>query len=108
MSRQQTIVFVLTRYYFALNSKAFELKKHAVANGKLIENFSGPKSLNESIDTGLKFSNNILPLRFECTYRKGWMPVVWTYPTFNKNYLVYLGEGAEGEFKGTLYYIEIK
>lgn len=90
-----------------LNSKTFELKKHAVANGKLIENLSS-KSLNKSIDTGLKLSNNILPLRFECTDRIGWMPVVWTYPTFNENYLVYFGEGAEGEFKGTLYYIEIK
>ncbi len=91
-----------------LNSKAFELEKHAVTNGKLIESSSGPKLLNESIDTGFKFSNNILPLRFECTDRAGWMPVIWTYPTFSKNYLVYFGEGAQGEFKGTLHYIKIK
>ena len=91
-----------------LNSKAFELKKHVVTKGNLIESFSGPELLNESIDTGFKISNKILPLRFECTDRAGWMPVVWTYPTFSENYLIYFGEGAQGEFQGTLYYIEIK
>lgn len=99
---------ICVKFFNTINSKAFELKKHAVTNGKLIESSSGPKLLNESIDTGFKFSNNILPLRFECTDRAGWMPVVWTYPTFSENYLVYFGEDAQGEFKGTLHYIKIK
>lgn len=93
---------------YALKSDlaGYTLKTLAVSNRLLLSSGSSSKT-KFSIDTGLKVNKDkIVPLRFECTNRDGWIPTIWYYLQDNANYLVNFGSDANGQYGGILVYLE--
>ena len=88
------------------NLAGYTLKTLAVSNRSLLTSGSLSKT-KLSIDTGLSVNKDkIVPLRFECTNRDGWMPIIWFYLQDNANYLVNFGSDANGQYGGILVYLE--
>lgn len=84
----------------------YSIKTLAVSNRSLLSSGSSSRT-KFSIDTGLAVNKDkIVPLRFECTNRYGWMPTIWYYLQDNAHYLVNFGSDANGQYGGILVYLE--